>query len=212
MSQGSPFRLAAAAGLVLATGLVVTACGYDAGASPSGGGGIASPAPSAPPPTAVPGASGATGATAPTAPSGGGTDGNPGTGILDPGSIGGIFDPAPGPAGEPTLVKVTANVRDIRDVNASKLEAAVNGTRVAVRVSWTSGVEPCYALAGIDVARDGMTITLTVREGSAAAPDTMCTEQAMLKAAVVDLGDLATGTWTIMATGDAEPIEVVVAG
>ena len=79
-----------------------------------------------------------------------------------------------------------------------------------MRVAWWSGVEPCSVLAGVDVARDGDTFTLTVREGSAAAPDTMCIEIAQYKATIVDLGELDPGTYTISAFGDAAPVTVTV--
>jgi hypothetical protein len=199
--------------VALALGIALAACGSGApGPVSSGSGTSAEPAPTAVPggataPATDPGAGVGDGGTG-----GGGTGGNPGTGILDPGQIGGIFDPAPGPDGEPTIVTPAANVHDLHDVNATKVEAAVDGRAVAVRVSWWSGVEPCTALAGIDVTSDRNLITLTVKEGSAAEADVFCTEQAIYKAAVIDLGELEPGSWTIVATGEAPPITVEIAG
>lgn len=144
---------------------------------------------------------------------------DPGGGGVAPGNPGGGAVPVdPGPGGadpgnpEPTIVVPVPGVTGIHDATVARLDAAVNGRSVAVRVSWWSGVEPCYALAGVDVVSDGRTITLSVREGSAAGPDTMCIEIAVYKATIVDLGELEPGTWTIRAAGDAAPVEVTIAG
>jgi hypothetical protein len=139
---------------------------------------------------------------------GGGSSGNPGTGIIDPappGIGGNPGDP------KPAFVTPVAGAKDVHPIIATGLRAAANGRKVAAQVSWYGGVEPCSVLASVDVTRDGRTITLTVNEGSVAAPDTMCIEIAMLKATVVDLGELDPGTWTIVAH-DAPPVEVVVQG
>jgi len=177
---------------------------------PTAGAGFATPP--AVEPTPVPGATGATGATGdPDGSAGGGSaGGSPGSGVLlpvNPGTGGGV------PANpEPTMVTPTTGLTGVHEVPAAKLEASVSGRDVAVRVAWWSGVEPCNALAGITVARDGGTFVMTVHEGSAAAPDMMCIEIAVYKAAVVDLGELEPGTYTITAFGDPAPVEVSVAG
>ena len=138
---------------------------------------------------------------------GGGSGGNAGsgggTGIVDP-----VF-PDPGEP-QPTLVAPGVGLTGIHPVGATKLDTAINGRDLAVRVSWYGGVEPCSVLAGVDVARDGNTFTLTVREGSAAAPDTACIEIAMYKGTIVDLGELEPGTYTITAFGDAPPVTVTI--
>ena len=154
--------------------------------------GAPSPSPvTTPPPSAAPSDS-------PSVPPEEPVSGDPGDpGIVDPGM------------GEPQIVSPVPGLVDIRDVGASALTAAVNGRQVTVRVAWTSGVEPCYALAGVDVVRDGDAFTLTVREGSAD-PGAACIEIAVFKATDVDLGELEPGTYTISAFGDAAPIEVTV--
>ncbi len=161
-------------------------------------------------PTPVPGDTGAPDRSAGASQPGGTSSGNPGDGGLlpvDPGPGGGVpADP------QPTMVTPTTGLTGIHEVPAARLEANVDGRDVAVRVSWWSGVEPCNALAGITVARDGSTFVLTVNEGSAAAPGMMCIELAVYKAAGVDLGDLEPGTYTITAFGDPAPVEVTVAG
>ena len=64
-------------------------------------------------------------------------------------------------------------------------------------------------LAGVDVARDDTTFTLTVREG-AAEQGVACSEIAMYKATIADLGRLDPGTCTLKATGDAPAVTVIV--
>jgi hypothetical protein len=66
-------------------------------------------------------------------------------------------------------------------------------------------------LSGVDVARDGATFTLTIREG-AAQQGVACIMIAMYKATIVDLGRLDPGTYTIKATGDAPAVTVTVTG
>jgi hypothetical protein len=160
-----------------------------------------------PTPVPVPSASDGTG----TAPgSGGGSAPNPGGGgapiPVGPGAGAGNGGP------EPTLVAPVPNLTGLHPVAAASLETARNGRDLAVKVTWWSGVAPCSVLAGVDVARDGNTVTLTVREGSAAAPDTACIEIAQLKGTVVDLGELEPGTYTVAAFGDASPVTVTIDG
>jgi len=73
-----------------------------------------------------------------------------------------------------------------------------------VKITWTSGVEPCYVLDSVKIQRSGMTIALTVFEGSSD-PNAMCIEIAVLKATIVDLGDLEPGTWRITSPGSEAP-------
>lgn len=209
-------RFLAAGTLGLA--LVIAAC---SGAGPSP---VPTPVPSAGPsqpagpmPTPVPGAPGgsadAGGGSGITNPGqgGGSAPGNPGGGLpvpIDPGPGGG----GPVNPGDPSRVAPVAGARDIHDVGAARLRAAVNGRNVAVEIAWWSGVEPCSAFAGVVFAREGSTFTLTVREGSTAGPNVACIEIAMFKSAIVDLGELEPGTYTVRAFGDVAPIQVVVEG
>ena len=142
---------------------------------------------------------------------GGGVPGDPGSGVSGGGSG---FDPGPvGPPSdaEATLVSPVSGLFDVHDIGVVALSAAVDGPNVTVRLSWWSGVAPCSVLSTVDVARDGTTFTLTVREGSAAR-DVACIEIAMYKATLVSLGPLDPGTYAVRASGDAAPIEVVVGG
>jgi hypothetical protein len=210
------------AGVILALMLVSSACGGSAAPTaaptaapatpsptPSGAAGSAT-SPAIAEPTPVPGSTGGPGTPGQGGGSEPGSPGNPGSGIpipVDPGAGGAVP-----PDQQPTIVKPATGLTGVHPVPAVKLDAAVSGRDVAVRVAWWSGIEPCNALAGITVARDGNTFLLTVTEGSAAAPDTMCIEIAMYKAAVVDLGKLEPGTYKITAFGDPAPVEVTIAG
>lgn len=194
-------------GLLLSLALLVAACAAGAGASPvpaSPGAPSASAPAGGTSPTAVPGSSDTAPASGgPDDPvAGGGSDPNDGTGA---GGDPGVVDPG---EPEPTIVTPGAGLTGVHPVGATKLDTAVNGRDVAVRVAWWSGVEPCNVLAGVDVVRDGNTFTLTVREGSGAGPDTMCIEIAQYKATIVDLGELEPGEYTITAFGDAAPVTV----
>jgi hypothetical protein len=98
---------------------------------------------------------------------------------------------------------------DVHPVGASTIQARVDGRRVTVKLTWWSGVAPCSVLDSVGEARTGRSILLTIREG-ADQRGVACIELAMLKGTVVDLGELAPGTYTIAAFGDAPPVEVVV--
>ncbi len=170
--------------------LILAACASGGAAGPSG------PAASSGPPTMIP---------APT------DSPPPDPSVTDPGGIGGN---APGsigidPDGGATLVEPDPAAQLPHDASATRLIPALNGRHLAVKVEWWSGVAPCTVLAGVAVARDGTTITLTVKDGIGDR-DAMCIELAELHATIVDLGELEPGTYTIRATGEAEPIEVTI--
>ncbi len=198
-------------GTLIALTLALAAC---AGAA---GGPSASPTPGpaetpAPTPTAVagdPGGGNPGGGTDPGA--GGGTGGNPGTGILPPGIV---FPVAPVPddslLGEAKYLSPTRGLINQRNASIQLLRAAVaDGGKAFADLRWYSGVEPCNALDSVKVVTDeaAKTIHLTVVEGSGRG-DQMCIEIAELHAVAVDLGVLASGTWTISAEGDAPAIKL----
>lgn len=178
--------------LVAAVVLGLAAC--------TGGAAPASPAPSAPPASGAPGA-------------GGGQPADPGIGIVLPPEFPITFpgvgnDPN---LGAPQLVLPKAGLLNVHPVGATKIDTHVDGRKLLVRISWWSGVEPCNVLAGVAVARDGTNIELTVNEGSADL-QAACIEIAQLKGALVDLGELEPGTYTISAGGggDAAPVTVTI--
>ena len=125
----------------------------------------------------------------------------------------------PVPSDDPALVDPVGQVvvpkpgqLDVRAVPAQTLSAIVTGRRVTVTIDYTSGVEPCYVLDSIVVAvgADAGTFAITLREGHGPG-DVVCIEIAQSKRAIVDLGELAPGTYTISdAAGGADPISVTV--
>jgi hypothetical protein len=118
-----------------------------------------------------------------------------------------IGDPPPA-GGELTLPK--PGQLDPRDVRAELLEAAVVGRAVTLRISYTSGVEPCYVLDSVLVTPGDHTFAITIREGHGPG-DMACVEIAVQKHTIVELGELDPGSYTITdTTGGAAPIEVVV--
>lgn len=208
-----PFGRRAAGALLLSLLLAACTAGgpADSGGSGSATGSPAGPsptAPSSPTPVPMPSSPGSPGAGDGGA--GGGSQPNPGSSGLvhiNPGNP--VSPPAVHP--EPTLVEPVAGLLGVHPVGAVALLPTVDGRHVTVQIAWWSGVEPCNVLAGVDTARQGRTITLTVREG-AARLDVACIEIAVYKATVVDLGELAPGAYTIAAHGEATPVSITVAG
>jgi ABC-type transport system substrate-binding protein len=163
--------------------------------------GAGAPAASSSPPPASP---------SPAAPSdlpgGGGSSGDPGTGI------GGPVDPAPVDpgTGQAKLVIPKPGQLNPRPLPAATLEATVDGRRVLVKATWWSGIEPCNVLDSVKVERSGTAFAITLIEGTGD-PNAICIEIAMQKATIVDLGELEPGTYTISSPGgDATPVTVTV--
>jgi hypothetical protein len=181
----------AASTLILAAGCA----GASAPASPSGSASPSGAAPSTPP--------------ASPDPAGGGTSGDPG----DPDTgVGGPVDPTPVDpgAGQPALVTPIPGRLDPHPVAPTALQASVDGRHVLVKVSWYGGIEPCSVLDSVVVDRSDHAIALTVIEGSSDRA-AVCAEIAMLKATIVDLGELERGAWTISApNSDATPVQLTI--
>ncbi|HSS34829.1 MAG TPA: hypothetical protein VLR93_01030 [Patescibacteria group bacterium] len=179
--------------LVVAVALALAACSGSAGA------GAASKAPV----TVTP---------QPSDPStGGGSAGSTGSGAIGPNAPrpGGSHDPSLPDTGSPTPVVPKPGRLDVHPVGATVIEPTVDGSRVSVKLSWWSGVAPCSVLDSVEQVRTGRTIVLTILEG-ADQRGVACIEIAMLKATLVDLGELPTGSYTITAGGDASPVPIVV--
>jgi hypothetical protein len=141
----------------------------------------------------------------PTGSTGSSPGASPGT---SPSPVPSPADPGGGAGG--TLVFPVPGVIDPQPVTVESISAGIQDGRIVVRLDWTSGVEPCYSLAGVDVARDGDTFILTVFEGTAD-PDAVCIEIAMLKATLVDLGEQPAGEYTIRTDpAGAEPVTITV--
>ena len=125
----------------------------------------------------------------------------------------------PAPSEDPALIDPLVRIvvpkpgqLDVRPIPAQTLSAAAAGRHVTLTIDYTSGVEPCNILDSIVVAvgADAKTFAITLREGHGP-QDVVCIEIAESKRAIVDLGDLAPGTYTISdTTGGAAPITVTV--
>ena len=168
---------------LVVSGLVVGACASGAGPTP---------VPSASPPAAV----------APSSDPGApvSTDVSPGAG--DPNT----FDPNNG-----RVVVPKPGQLDVHSLSAQTLSATVTGRRVVVSVAYASGVEPCSVLDSIVVKTGPGSFEITLREGHGLG-QTICPDIAEFKRALVDLGELDPGTYTITdGTGGAKPISVTVA-
>lgn len=179
--------------MAITTGLVVGACSGTAAPPAS-----ASPQPSAPPASQP----------APSDPGGSGSAGDPGSGVgVDLPTFPTPVDPG---AGQPQLVVPKPGQANIHPVAPTILQASVNGRRVAVKVTYYSGVEPCSILDSVKVERSGTDIAISLFDGNGPG-DVMCIEIAVLKATIVDLGELEPGTYRIASPGsEAPPIEITV--
>jgi len=101
---------------------------------------------------------------------------------------------------------------DVHAIAAQTLTAVAAGRHVTLTIDYTSGVEPCSILDSIVVAvdADAQSFAITLREGHGP-QDVVCIEIAESKRTIVDLGDLAPGTYAISdTTGGATPITVAV--
>jgi hypothetical protein len=174
-------RLALPVALLAALSLSIAACSSGAAASPP-------PSGSPPPSDQV----------APSDP-----DGSV-SGPSDPGAGGGIG------GGSDNIVLPQPGTIDPHPVAVEKIEPSIDGRRVTVKLTWTSGVAPCYVLDEVIVSRDGNDIALTVVEGTGE-QGAMCIEIAQQKATIVDLGELEPGEYTISATdSDIPPVTITV--
>lgn len=140
-------------------------------------------------------------------PGGGGSGGSGGGPGIDLPGLDDLF-PKP-PDGAPTLVFPKPGQLNVHPVGATLIEPAVQDRHLWVRVSWWSGVEPCSVLDSVAVDRDGDAFTITLFEGSSDLA-VACIEIAMLKATVIDLGELEPGTYTLSAGGEAPRVTVAI--
>lgn len=144
-----------------------------------------------------------------------GASGSPTTGLSSGAASGSGESPAASgdPSGiEPTgtLVKPRPGQIGVHAISASSLAAAVHGQRVVVTVNFWSGVEPCSILDSIQVQRGAGSFAITLRAGRGP-EQVVCDMMAVAKRAIVDLGDLEPGSYTISdATGGAPAIAVTI--
>lgn len=115
-----------------------------------------------------------------------------------------------GQGGSDALVVPKPGQLEVHPIPADSFAASVDGRRVVVIVTYTSGVEPCSILDTIIVQRGEGSFAITLREGHGPG-NQVCIMIARVMRTGVDLGKLDPGTYTITdATGGAGPIRVVV--
>lgn len=108
------------------------------------------------------------------------------------------------------VVAKPGTTKDPHPVSIETLEQQIDGRKVVIIATWTSGTEPCYVLDTVAVKQDGNAFTIALTEGSAD-PNAMCIEIAMQHATGVDLGELPPGEYTVQAQeGTAKPISFTV--
>ena len=172
----------------LAVALLVAACSTGSGAPvpPTGGASSApSAAPSDPassPPDAV--------VTSPPDGNGGGVPGGP---------VGGLIVPKPGQL-------------DVHPVAIDDLAARVDGSKLVVTATWTSGVEPCSTLDRIVVEPKvtERTYTVTLLEGHGPG-EIACIMIAQVKKTEFEIPTPGAGAYTILdGQGHAPPLQVTV--
>lgn len=189
MSSPSVARFARPLVLIVAASLAIAAC--SSAAAPSSAGTSGPSAPASPGPSA--------GASEPVTSQPSTNPDDPVTGPSNPGPGGGLGS---GDGGK--LVIPHPGTINPHPVSVESIDARADGRHVTAKLTWTSGVEPCYVLDSVVVSKDGTTIDLTVVEGSAD-QTAVCIEIAQAKSTIVDLGDLEPGTWTINATNSQIP-------
>ena len=146
------------------------------------------------------------------APPGGSPAGSEQPAASDPdGSVTSPSDPgAGGSAGSDNIVIPKPGTIDPHPVAVEKIEPSIDGRHVTVKLTWTSGVAPCYVLDSVVISRDGNDIALTLVEGRGE-QGAICIEIAETKATIVDLGELEPGDYTISATdSDIPPVTITV--
>ena len=130
------------------------------------------------------------------------------------GSVGSPSDPGlggGGGTGEATLVVPRPGTNNPHPVGVETLEPSVDGRHVLVKVSWRSGVEPCYVLDSVNVVARRHRHRHHGRRGLRPTWTRCASRSPSTKATIVDLGELEPGDYTIRSpTATAPPIEITV--
>ena len=110
-------------------------------------------------------------------------------------------------------LEIVARADDLDDPFVQVIETLHHRRRKTDRalfavVRWWGGVPACYALRPVVVVRRGSMIRVRLAEGTVVPAGTACIDMAMLKAARIDLGQLASGRYTIVA-GDLSTVLTV---
>jgi hypothetical protein len=129
--------------------------------------------------------------------------------VTAPPSDGTGASPDPGIGAKPIVPKPGQAI-NIHPVVADSLAARVDGNKIFVTVTWTSGVEPCTILDSIVATKGDGTYTVTLNEGNSP-QEIACIALAEQHVTEFEIPDVAAGTWTITDSGGvAPPVEVTV--
>ncbi len=131
--------------------------------------------------------------------------------VSAPPSDGTGVDPNPDPGtGAKPIVPKPGQAIDVHPVVADTIAARVDGNKIIVTMTWTSGVEPCTILDSIVATKGDGTYTVTLNEGSSP-QEIACIAIAEQHVTEFEIPDVAAGTWTIADSGGvAPPVEVTV--
>ena len=131
--------------------------------------------------------------------------------ISAPPSDGTGVDPNPDPGiGAKPIVPKPGQAIDVHPVVADTVAARVDGNKIIVTMTWTSGVEPCTILDSIVATKGDGTYTVTLNEGSSP-QEIACIAIAEQHVTEFEIPDVAAGTWTITDSGGvAPPVQVTV--
>ncbi len=131
--------------------------------------------------------------------------------VTAPPSDGTGVNPNPDPGiGAKPIVPKPGQAIDVHPVVADTIAARVDGNKILVTVTWTSGVEPCTILDSIVATKGDGTYTVTLNEGSNP-QEIACIAIAEQHVTEFEIPDVAAGTWTISDSGGvAPPVEVTV--
>ena len=91
---------------------------------------------------------------------------------------------------------------------AASLHVGTAAGRAYARVAWWGGVPACYRLRPVRGSHRGSIITLSLREGSVVPSGTACIDIATRKSVRVWLGELAPGSYQVVAGGRSARLTV----
>jgi hypothetical protein len=150
------------------------------------------------------------GAGASVAPSLGPSTAPPDAPVTAPPSTGVATDPViPGDPAQAFVVPKPGQL-EVHPVPIDSFSARVDGSKILVTATWTSGVEPCYVLDRIEVDPKDGTFTITLMEGHGP-EEIACIMIAKVHKTEFEIPTTAPGTYTIVdADGLAAPIQVTV--
>jgi hypothetical protein len=118
-------------------------------------------------------------------------------------------NPDPGIGAKPIVPKPGQAI-NVHPAVADTIAARVDGNKIIVTVTWTSGVEPCTILDSIVATKGDGTYTVTLNEGSSP-QEIACIAIAEQHVTEFEIPNVAAGTWTILDSGGAAPpVEVTV--